>query len=108
MTFLGPSGMTVELVEAEPAPPRVGLNSWTLRLESAEGDPVTGAVLSLTPFMPSMGHGSPRRPTVSELDGGTYLASPVQFTMPGYWRTTVTVEASGLTDAVRIAFCVML
>src|SRR5437870_2414280 len=48
-----PGAVTVVLVESDPAPPVVRSdNTWWLKLTDSEGEPVLGAQLLVTPFMP--------------------------------------------------------
>jgi YtkA-like len=93
-------GTRVTLTESVPAP-RVGNHTWTLTVTDATGEPVVGATLRVTPFMPEHRHGSPLVAVVEDEGEGVYRASRVQFTMTGYWRTTVRVSTdSGVHSAV--------
>lgn len=94
------------LVNAEPAPPRKGQNTWTLRLLDGSGEPVTGAELEATPFMPDHGHGAPLKPAVTEQADGTYRIERMIFQMPGIWETTITTTRGELTDEAVFTFCI--
>lgn len=74
-----------------------GANTLHLEVTStATGDPVDGLSLSMVPFMPSMGHGSPSEPRVESEGAGSYRAGDVVLTMPGLWelRTTITAPSA--------------
>lgn len=100
-------GVAVALVEADPAPPARLDNSWLFSLEDSNGEPLSGARLTLDPLMPDHGHGSPREPVVTELGDGEYRAEPVALFMPGYWlvEVSVTVEDAP-AGSVEFGFCV--
>jgi len=71
----------------------------TLHLEVTRvstGDPVDGLALSIVPFMPSMGHGSPSEPRVESEGAGSYRVDDVVLPMPGLWelRTTITAPST--------------
>ncbi|HLU68919.1 MAG TPA: FixH family protein, partial [Kofleriaceae bacterium] len=51
--------LSVVLVESDPGPPAKGDNAWTLQLVDADQQPVDGATVTVTPFMPDHGHGTP-------------------------------------------------
>lgn len=98
-------GLRLTLLESRPSP-RVGNLRWTLQVLDAEGAPVTGATLKVSPFMPDHHHGSPLIPTVKESGEGVYVATPINLTMPGFWRTTVRVTTDAWTDVVIIPLCI--
>ena len=104
---MGTSGkLSFELVEATPAPPARGDNTWVLRLTSQTAAPVTGAAMVVTPFMPDHQHGTPTTVTIEPMtDPGTYRLTPVNMWMPGLWQTTIQVEGQD-ADKVVFAFCI--
>ena len=99
---------SVQLVDAEPAPPDRGDNLWRLAVHDAEGALVAGADVELRPFMPQHGHGTTPLNFLATAEGngnGTYIAGPFDLFMPGLWEITVTVTASdGTEDHVVFAF----
>jgi hypothetical protein len=104
---VAPSGLVVSLVDASPAPPAKGDNTWTLRLTDARGAPVDGATVTLVPFMPDHGHGSAVKPTVTFTGSdGKYGVSRVYLAMAGYWEITVTVVRGATSDETRFGFCI--
>lgn len=75
------------------------IHSWKLRLTTADGQPVRGAVISLDGDMPEHGHGLPTAPEVTEdLGNGEYRVEGVQFSMPGWWVMRFKVRAEGKLD----------
>jgi YtkA-like len=94
-----------ELVDAVPAPPDKGDNSWSLRV--ADGDAgVEGLLLAVTPFMPDDDHGTPIEPEVSDEGGGDYRVAPINLWMPGLWEVTVEASRAGETDSAVFTFCI--
>lgn len=102
----GPNGVQVTLNEAEPAPPVVGLNVFYLSIRDDAGDTVSGAELTVTPYMPQHHHGSPSVPESEQIENGTFRVTQVEFTMPGFWEITIDVSGGGVTDSVRLKLCI--
>lgn len=77
------------------------LHSWTLRVETADGQPVDDAQISVDGGMPGHGHGLPTQPQVTQnLGNGDYLLEGVRFQMPGAWVMRFDVVADGQSDGV--------
>jgi hypothetical protein len=109
MTRVGTAGLVrATLVTAEPAPPYRGNSTWTLRLTDRQGVPLEGVGFSFSSRMPDHGHGTPVKPVITAgTNPGTYLASPVNLFMAGYWITTITMTLPGYqTDVVRFSFLI--
>ena len=102
-----PGELTVELVESEPAPPAVrNDNVWWLRLSDSEGEPVLGAELQVTPYMPKHQHGS-AEVVIEELGEGQYRLSPIELIMPGVWEIPVSITPpEGETSEMTFRFCI--
>jgi hypothetical protein len=78
------------------------LHSWTLRVTTPSGEPVSDAHITVDGGMPQHGHGLPTQPQVSgQLGDGAYLVEGLKFQMPGWWVVDITVEAGGTRDTVR-------
>ncbi len=69
----------------------------------SDGEAVSGASLTVTPFMPEMGHGIAGTPEVSESDGGEY-DTMFTFSMSGYWEIDVMIHADPGTDHAVFAY----
>ncbi len=93
------------LVSADPAPPLRGNNSWVVQVLDAQGQSVSGATLTVTPFMPEHGHGSSVTPTVTAGSDG-YHVTPLYLFMPGLWRVTIAATAGATSDSAAFTFCV--
>jgi hypothetical protein len=98
----------VVLVATDPAAPLVGMNTWTVRVEDASDAAVSDASLTVAPFMPDHGHGSPLVPVATSNGDGTYAIAPLYFFMPGVWRIGITVSSSDASPSstVDFFFCV--
>ena len=79
------------------------MHSWVLHLESASGEPVTGAEIEVDGGMPAHDHGLPTRPRVTrEIGDGDYQLDGVRFHMGGYWEMLVTITTDAGTETVVI------
>ena len=75
------------------------IHSWTLILKKADGQPITGAEITLDGDMPQHGHGLPTVPEVTQdLGDGKYLVEGVKFSMPGWWVIKFRIRAGGEDD----------
>jgi hypothetical protein len=90
-----------------PAIPINQLHTWTLHVETPDGQPVTGAQIGVDGDMPQHGHGLPTRPQVTqELGNGNYLVEGMKFQMGGWWVMDFDITVAGQTD--RVSFNLML
>lgn len=99
-----------KLMSAEPAPPARPDETWIFQINAMNagvvGAPLTGATITVTPFMPDHQHGTAIRAQVEAMpDAGQYKISSINLWMPGYWETTLTVSGS-VSDSVVYKFCV--
>jgi YtkA-like len=94
------------LVEAQPAPPARGTDTWTLRITDGAGTPLVALPVSVLPFMPDHGHGSSVGATVTAHSDGTYTAAPLYFFMPGVWRVTFASPPDQQADVAEFFFCI--
>jgi len=84
----------VNLASAPAAVPVRGKNQLELRVMRVDsGDGAEGLKLTMLPFMPAMGHGSPAVPDVFDRGDGHYHVDDVVLTMPGLWELQTTIEA---------------
>jgi hypothetical protein len=75
--------------------------SWKMRIETADGQPVKNAEVSVNGGMPEHGHGLPTMPNVAEEKApGDYVVNGLKFSMPGWWVITFKIKARGVEDAV--------
>lgn len=81
-----------------PSPPRVGQHHVVVVLSEEEmGEPLEGATVLLSPWMPAHGHGTPDVEAHEE-EPGVYVADDVWLNMPGVWDLRVHVEAEAQGD----------
>lgn len=79
------------------------LHQWVLHLEDNEGEPVSGASISVEGGMPAHDHGLPTNPRVTEYPGnGDYLLEGLRFHMQGRWEIELTIEDGTNRDTVTI------
>jgi hypothetical protein len=78
------------------------MHQWTLHVETADGQPVEDATITVDGDMPQHGHGLPTQPQVTQyLGNGDYLVEGMKFQMGGWWLMDFTITANGQTDAVH-------
>jgi hypothetical protein len=98
------------LMSANPAPPGFNNNTWVIQVSSmaagVAGNPVDGATITVTPYMPVHQHGTAIRAKVQDMSGGMYQLSPVNLWMPGIWETTISAQVGGVQDTTVYRFCI--
>jgi len=83
---------------------KTGMNSLDMVVHDSSDHDVMGAKLTVTPWMPEMGHGVKTEPTITERGGGLYSAENVEITMPGMWQIKVAVDKDGVEDTAIFEF----
>lgn len=79
------------------------IHAWVMHVEDPDGQPVTGASITMTGGMPLHNHGLPTAPQMTaELGGGDYRLEGVRFHMNGDWELTVTIDVDGRRDTLVI------
>src|SRR5215211_7514236 len=74
------------------------MHQWTLHVETADGQPVENATITVNGDMPQHGHGLPTRPRVTQyLGNGDYLVEGLKFQMSGWWLMDFTITAKDQT-----------
>ncbi len=71
---------------------RTGVNMLDLVIHDRNDRDVTGGVITVTPWMPDMGHGVFDKPVVTERGGGLYTVENIILTMSGYWQLKVDIK----------------
>ena len=80
----------------------MGVNNVDLIIHDKNDMDVTGARITVTPWMPSMGHGVMEKPVVNEKGGGLYNVKNVIFSMTGEWELRLEIASGSTTDSVKI------
>jgi hypothetical protein len=83
---------------------QVGFNELKMLIKTPNSSEITGASVSIKPWMPSMGHGVSEIPVVKEIGAGVYIASNVGFSMPGQWQLIVNTNQNGKSDEAIFEF----
>jgi hypothetical protein len=77
------------------------IHPWVFHLETANGQPITGAQITVDGGMPQHGHGLPTSPQVTQdLGNGDYRVEGLKFHMPGWWVVNFHIAANGKNDQV--------
>ena len=75
------------------APLAVGYNGVSVALVGEADEPIAGAEVSISPWMPAHGHGS-TDVVATEEGPGVYVSDEVRFTMSGVWLLRIHVRGS--------------
>lgn len=79
--------------------------SWVLKIETADGKPVSGAELSINGGMPQHGHGMQSNPRYEAgAAPGEYRIDGLQFSMPGWWEVNFFISKDKVGDTVTFNF----
>jgi hypothetical protein len=96
-----------KLLSADPAPPVAGYNVMQLQLSTmaVPTSPVTGASMSVSPYMPDHKHPAGEPVIVKPMSAaGQYELAPLDLWMPGLWDVTIRVNGAE-SDSVVFRFC---
>ena len=100
------------ITSADPAPPRRGLNAWTLHVME-NGAPIAGAELTVSGMMPDHQHGWSTAPTITKGgDGMTFTIEKMNLMMGGVWTVTFEAQTKGsdgsatTVDRATFTFCI--
>jgi hypothetical protein len=87
---------------SDPAsPPLNQIHTWTIHVETADGQPVDNADITVDGGMPQHGHGLPTSPQVTQnLGNGDYLVEGMKFQMLGWWEMRFHINAGEQRDTV--------
>jgi hypothetical protein len=83
---------------------RTGMNMVELIIHDRKDKDVIGAEVTVTPWMPEMGHGVFENPVITERGGGLYSVENIILIMKGHWELRVAVKKEGLEDTVVFDF----
>ena len=95
--------LQLQVFEQVDRPVSRGVNSLRLGVSASDGAvDVRGLSLTVTPWMPVMGHGSAMNPTVTPDEGG-FVIDDLSLPMPGQWELRCTFEGP-VTDHALVHF----
>jgi plastocyanin len=81
-----------------------GVNELDLIVHDMEHRDIEDATVTVTPWMPEMGHGAFSAPEVKEKGGGLYTISNIVLVMGGHWELRVDIKKGDLEDRVVFDF----
>ena len=93
-TATSESGLHIDVRTAPSQPPPRGTCTVELIVTDEAGNPKDGIDLGLVPWMPAHGHGASVKPTIIAKGNGRYVATNVDFFMPGQWELRATLSGS--------------
>lgn len=83
--------------------PLNAMHTWTLLVQNAEGEPLSGAELTLVGGMPAHNHGLPSAPQVqSTPEPGHYRVEGLRFHMQGEWVLELSIKHEGREDRASL------
>jgi hypothetical protein len=83
---------------------KVGVNALDIVVHDRNDKDVTGAEITVIPWMPEMGHGVYDKPVVREKGGGLYSVDNIILIMEGRWELRVKVKNSDGVDNATFDF----
>jgi len=86
-------------------PPVESLMTGRITVKDTAGHPMDGLTLSVTPWMPAMGHGQSLAVTITPLGNGDYQVAPLELFMAGEWELATKVSGT-VTDSANPSFYV--
>ncbi|MFP4598508.1 MAG: FixH family protein [Persicimonas sp.] len=88
----------------EPAPPQTGDAELHFELFDADEEAVADATITVEPWMPGHGHGSPETPSVTETSAGNYHVTNIVYSMPGTWDLRIDVDTDEVSDRFVVTY----
>ncbi|MDO9084771.1 MAG: FixH family protein [Anaerolineaceae bacterium] len=101
-TLLSDDGLFQVSWSSDPAEvPLNQIHTWTLHIETPDGQPVENATVLVEGGMPQHGHGLPTNPQVTEfLGNGDYLVEGMRFQMTGFWEVRFIINSGEQSDSI--------
>lgn len=94
----------LRLLRSTPEPELSGPYLWRVQLLDLRNEPVTGAKLTVEPYMPAHGHGT-SAVMVSSLGEGQFSFKDMNLYMGGLWEVRVDIEVEDQTSRVVFPVC---
>jgi hypothetical protein len=110
LVFAGPPAMTLTSASGQlalalwwsPVQPSVGYDATQLAVSDAAGAPLSGATLTVVPWMTAHGHGASVQPVVTETAPGVYVATPLDFYMSGGWELRTRIQRDAVQGSTPV------
>lgn len=83
---------------------KAGINTVDLIIHDKNDSDVSGAELTVVPWMPEMGHGVSEKPVVTEKGNGLYSVNNIVLIMTGRWDLKITVKKDTVKDTAVFNF----
>jgi len=101
-THLSDNGLfRVSWTSDSATPPLNQIHTWTIHVETADGQPVDNAEITVDGGMPQHGHGLPTSPQVTQnLGNGDYLVEGMKFQMLGWWEVRFNITVGAQNDTI--------
>ncbi len=91
----------VTLYTDNTAVPMKKIHSWTLHIETKDGEIVEDAKVFVFGGMPAHQHDFPTKPRVKQYLGkGNYKVEGIKFSMPGHWEMRFNIKRKDQRDRV--------
>ncbi|MHB1846121.1 MAG: FixH family protein [Deltaproteobacteria bacterium] len=84
-----------------PQPLTRALAEGQLTVTDPSGKPVDGLTVTVTPWMPAMGHGGSVQPTITPQGNGVYQIVDIDLYMPGAWQLQTKLSGP-VTDSATL------
>jgi len=83
---------------------RTGVNMVDVIIHDKNDRDTVGADITVTPWMPDMGHGVFQEPVITEKGGGLYTVENIILIMSGHWELRVNIKSDGMEDSAVFDF----
>lgn len=91
---------TLTMSSADPAPPDVGKNRWTVQTS-----PSAAGAVRVRPWMPLHGHGTSPEWYEATASGADWVFEDIDLFMPGLWELRFTVDSTDQDTGALFRFC---
>jgi hypothetical protein len=81
-----------------------GVNAFDLIIHDKKDKDAVGAEITVTPWMPEMGHGVFEEPAVTEKGGGLYTVENIVLIMSRHWELRVSIKRGDMEDTAVFDF----
>ncbi len=103
--WLSRSGQLRLTYESEMKPIKINrIHSWLVYLETIDGQPLSGAEITMQGGMPEHNHGLPTKPQLTGSPrSGEYLIEGIRFHMRGHWELEFNIINGDDVDTVEFS-----